>query len=62
MLFDEHYIFINGEGWRATANDKTLLRLLANQRTLSKEELSKASEDAVDLIGNWLDAGWAHSL
>jgi len=61
MLFDEHFIFINGEGWRATAKDKTLMRLLANQRSLSKEQLTSASEDAVALIRNWLDAGWAHS-
>ena len=62
MLYDEHFIFMHGEGWRATSKDKTLMRLLANQRTLSREELTNASEDAVDLIRNWLDAGWAHPL
>ena len=62
MLYDETCIFINGESWRATGKDKTLIRLLANQRILSVEELSSASPDALDLIGNWIDAGWAHAL
>jgi 50S ribosomal protein L16 3-hydroxylase len=62
MLYDDSYIFINGESWRATGADKTLTRLLANQRSLSKTELMGASADALDLINNWVDAGWAHAL
>ena len=62
MLYDDSYIFINGESWRATGADKTLIRGLANHRKLSKAELTGASADALDLIVNWIDAGWAHAL
>ena len=54
MLYDEMHVFINGESWRATGKDKTLMRLLANRRTLSSAELGNASEDALDLIVNWV--------
>jgi 50S ribosomal protein L16 3-hydroxylase len=62
MLYDEMHIFINGESWRATGKDKTLMRLLANRRILSSAELGNASEDALGLIENWVDAGWVHAL
>jgi len=62
MLYDDLFVFINGESWRATGKDKTLIRLLANQRRLSKADLTKASQDALDLIENWIDAGWVHAL
>ena len=62
MLYDDLFVFINGESWRATGKDKTLIRLLANQRNLSKADLTNASQDALDLIENWIDAGWVHAL
>lgn len=62
MLYDDAYIFINGESWRATGKDKMLMRLLANQRTLSKKELLNATDDALGLMENWLDVGWLHPL
>lgn len=62
MLYDALHVFINGESWRATGKDRSLMRLLANQRTLRAQDLDKASEDALGLIENWIDAGWAHSL
>jgi 50S ribosomal protein L16 3-hydroxylase len=62
MLFDDRYIFINGEAWQASSRDKTLMRLLANERKLSPEQLSNSSQDAVDLLDNWIDVGWVHEM
>jgi 50S ribosomal protein L16 3-hydroxylase len=61
-LYDDHHLFINGESWLASGADKKLMRLLANQRTLTRAQISRASPGAMQLIGNWLDAGWVHTI
>jgi hypothetical protein len=38
------------------------MRLLANERKLSPEQLSNSSQDAVDLLDNWIDVGWVHEM
>lgn len=62
MLYDKHHIFLNGESWRAAGADAKLMRLLADQRCLSFEQLSLASEDALCLLTDWCEAGWLHSV
>ena len=61
MLYDERHVFVNGESWRAAGRDAALMRLLADTRTLGPEDLARASDDALELLGAWCDAGWAHA-
>ncbi|EJE49743.1 hypothetical protein PMI14_05695 [Acidovorax sp. CF316] len=61
MMYDAQHVFINGESYRAAGRDATLMRRLADQRRLSERELARASDDALELISSWCDAGWAHS-
>ena len=60
MLYDERHIYINGESFRAGGRDATLMRKLADQRALEAADLRKASDDALDLMGDWAEAGWLH--
>ena len=58
MMYDAQHIFINGESYRAKGADAVLMRLLADQRQLSALALRKASQDALDLLSDWHNAGW----
>ena len=61
MLYDLRHLYINGESFRAGGRDATLMRQLADQRALGARELARASDDAVALLGDWCEAGWAHA-
>ena len=61
MLYDARHLYINGESFRAGGRDATLMRRLADQRSLDARDLARASEDAVALLGDWCEAGWAHA-
>ena len=61
MLYDARHIFINGESFRAGGRDATLMRRLADRRALRARELAGASQDALDLLRDWCEAGWAHA-
>lgn len=58
MMYDAHHVFINGESYRATGRDASLMRRLADQRMLSSRDLSKASAAALALLSSWCEAGW----
>ena len=60
MLYDERHIYINGDTVRATGADARLLRLLARQRWLEPLDVSRASVEARELLGEWSEAGWLH--
>ena len=60
MLYDSDHIFINGESYRAKGADATLMRSLADQRFLTGPALRKAGIAAVELLGDWHEAGWLH--
>ena len=60
MMYDAQHIFINGESYRAGGRDATLMRRLADERRLTARELVRASDDALQLLSSWCDAGWAH--
>jgi len=62
MLYDKDGVFLNGESWRCRGYDALLLRLLADQRQLSKAELLNASPEVLQLLSALIEAGWAHSL
>ena len=60
MLYDNNHVFINGESYRAKGTDAKLMRSLADQRYLSGRELRKAGPSAIELLGDWHEAGWLH--
>ncbi len=60
MLYDDKHVFINGESFRASGRDATLMRRLADHRALSGAEANRLSPDAVDLLADWCEAGWAY--
>ena len=61
MMYDTHHVFINGESYRAAGRDATLMRRLADERQLTARELARASDDALEFLSQWCDAGWAHA-
>ncbi len=58
MLYDERFVFVNGEAYRAGGRDATLLRRLADARRLDAKHVAGASGAARLLIEEWLRAGW----
>ena len=62
MMYDAHHVFINGESYRAAGRDATLMRRLADERQLTARDLARASDDALELLSSWCDAGWAHAF
>ena len=60
MLYDEHHIFINGEGFRASGRDAKLMRQLADTRMLDVKAVRLLSDSAGDLVLEWMEAGWLH--
>jgi len=62
MLHDERHVFVNGESWRASGKDATLMRRLADDRRLGAAEVARASEGARELLRSWCEAGWAHEV
>ena len=59
MLYDDDFIFINGESWRCRGDDARRLRQLADERKLN--DLSGISSELDALIRDWVQAGWLHS-
>ncbi len=62
MLYDERFVFINGESFRAGGRDATLMRRLADRRRLHANELLRLGTDARQLLADWAHAGWLHPL
>ncbi|CAN7287679.1 JmjC domain-containing protein [Rhizobacter sp. LjRoot28] len=60
MLYDDHHVFINGESFKAGGRDAKLMHRLADDRALSAERVQQLSDDALDLLDEWVEAGWAH--
>ncbi|MEN9373173.1 MAG: hypothetical protein RIR79_725 [Pseudomonadota bacterium] len=60
MMFDAKHIFINGEGFLASGRDATLMRQLANTRTLNAAEVKRLSIKARELVLDWCNAGWLY--
>lgn len=62
MMFDARHIFMNGESYRASGRDATLMRRLSDQRHLSRSDLARSSTDARVLLQTWCEAGWLHGI
>ena len=58
MLYDERYLFINGEAFRVAGRDATLLRELADQRSLTPGSLARLSPAALEVMQQWAAQGW----
>ena len=61
MMFDDKHVFINGEAFRAGGKDATLIRLLADQRSLNSAQVSALSAGAQALLQQWMEAGWVRA-
>lgn len=61
MMYDARHVFINGESYLAGGRDAVLMRRLADQRGLEARDLARASDDALDLLASWCEAGWVHA-
>ncbi|BFO54573.1 MULTISPECIES: JmjC domain-containing protein [Comamonadaceae] len=61
MMYDARHVFINGESYLAGGRDATLMRRLADRRELAARDMARASEDALELLASWCDAGWVHA-
>ncbi len=62
MMYDAKHIFINGESYLAGGKDAKLMQKLADTRALSEREVQQFSDDALELLSEWVDAGWADSV
>lgn len=60
MLYDDRYVFINGEALRAAGKDAAVLKQLANHRALSAQEVVKASPAVRAVLADWHASGWLH--
>jgi 50S ribosomal protein L16 3-hydroxylase len=58
MLYDDRFVFVNGEAVRASGSDAVLLRRLANERRLDAKSVAQAGAAARALLAEWLRAGW----
>jgi 50S ribosomal protein L16 3-hydroxylase len=60
MLYDDRHVFINGESYRATGRDATLMRRLADRHRLDASSVARAGAGTRDILAEWLRAGWCH--
>jgi 50S ribosomal protein L16 3-hydroxylase len=60
MMYDQRHVFINGESLRAAGRDAILMRALADRRALTAAQVAKASDDALEALSSWCEAGWLH--
>ncbi len=60
MMYYQRHIFINGESYRASGRDATLLRRLADNRSLGVGDGDRASAQARSMLRGWREAGWVH--
>jgi len=61
MMYDAKHIFINGESFRAAGKDATLMRALANTRSMVAKEVARLSDDARELLMQWCEDGWLYA-
>ena len=58
MLYDDAHVFINGESFLASGRDASLMRLLADERSLTAAQFARLSAPARELVTGWVQAGW----
>ena len=60
MMYDQQHIFINGDSYRASGRDATLMRRFADARQLDAVETGRVSAQARAMLSDWCEAGWIH--
>lgn len=58
MLYDSHFVFINGESFRAAGLDVRLMQQMADQRRLGRAEVDRLSAGARSVLRDWIAQGW----
>ena len=58
MLYDDAFVYLNGESFRAGGRDATLMRAFADARRLEAEGVGRLSAEARGLLERWLEDGW----
>ncbi len=62
MMYDDAHVFLNGESYRASGRDASLMRRLADARALDASALRGLSPGARELLLGWLQSGWLQRL
>jgi 50S ribosomal protein L16 3-hydroxylase len=62
MMYDSRHVFINGESFRASGRDASLMRRLADERQLGARDIQRLSDAARELVEDWARAGWLQAL
>jgi 50S ribosomal protein L16 3-hydroxylase len=60
MMYDDRHVFVNGEAFRAAGRDATLMRELADARTLPAARCARLSREGRAVVADWVQQGWAH--
>jgi hypothetical protein len=60
MLYDDDFVFINGESFSASGRDAQLIRKLAQARMLKSSDVERLGAGARDLVSQWCEAGWLY--
>jgi 50S ribosomal protein L16 3-hydroxylase len=60
MMYDRRHVFINGESLRAAGRDASLMHALADRRALTVAQVARASDEALEVLSQWCEAGWLH--
>ena len=61
MMYDKQHVFINGDSYRASGRDATLMRRLADTRQLDAVDARHVSAQARGMLSDWCEAGWIHA-
>ena len=61
MMYDRQHVFINGDSYRASGCDATLMRRLADARQLDAADAGRVSAQARSMLSDWSEAGWIHA-
>jgi 50S ribosomal protein L16 3-hydroxylase len=61
MMYDKKHVFINGDSYRASGRDATLMRRLADVRQLDAVDAGRVSAQARAMLSDWCEAGWIHA-
>ena len=62
MVHDERGLYINGESYRVSGRDASLLQRLVDERKLPVHEVARLSDPAREAVDDWLAAGWLHAM
>ncbi|MBC7705791.1 MAG: cupin domain-containing protein, partial [Rhodoferax sp.] len=58
---DHQHVFINGDSYRSSGRDATLMRRLADARQLDAADAGRVSPQARAMLSDWCEAGWIHA-